>query len=47
MIHTLSGVSVSFVYVVGGVAFNKFYRKQEGVTNILPNYAFWAELPGS
>jgi hypothetical protein len=34
------------VYFVGGVVVNKFVRKTEGVTDTLPNAAFWGSIPG-
>jgi hypothetical protein len=36
---------VAVAYLVGGVVVNKFVRKQEGVTELLPNYGFWVGLP--
>jgi cation-dependent mannose-6-phosphate receptor len=33
------------VYFVGGILFNKYYRKMEG-REVVPNVAFWADLPG-
>lgn len=34
------------VYVVGGVLINRFVRQVREFPEILPNYAFWASLPG-
>eukprot|EP01099_Mayorella_cantabrigiensis_P009048 TRINITY_DN970_c0_g1_i1.p1 TRINITY_DN970_c0_g1~~TRINITY_DN970_c0_g1_i1.p1 ORF type:complete len:251 (+),score=54.62 TRINITY_DN970_c0_g1_i1:114-866(+) len=33
------------VYFVGGFVFLKFYKKNEGKENVIPNYAFWVDLP--
>ena len=40
-----SFLSVLFVYLVGGVLFNKFQRGATG-KELVPNYSFWSELPG-
>jgi len=37
---------VTIVYFAGGFAFNRFYRKEEGITNQIPQYEFWSSLPG-
>lgn len=37
--------SLLVLYLVGGVAFNKFYRHHEG-KEIIPNVEFWMALPG-
>jgi hypothetical protein len=37
--------SLLVLYLVGGVAFNKFYRHHEG-KEIIPNVEFWLALPG-
>jgi len=37
--------SLLVLYLVGGVAFNKFYRHHEG-KEIIPNVDFWLALPG-
>lgn len=33
------------VYLVGGVAYNKFHAKREGI-ELIPNVSFWMALPG-
>jgi len=38
--------SVTIVYFAAGFAFNKWYRKEEGIENQIPQYAFWVSLPG-
>ncbi|KAL6069935.1 Autophagy-related protein 27 [Balamuthia mandrillaris] len=42
-IITLS--SIALVYFVGGVLFQKFYKKEKGLA-LLPNVEFWKMLPG-
>jgi len=37
--------SLIVLYIIGGVAFNKFYRHHEG-KEIIPNVEFWTSLPG-
>jgi hypothetical protein len=37
--------SLLVLYLIGGVAFNKFYRHHEG-KEIIPNVDFWIALPG-
>jgi hypothetical protein len=47
-LNPLSVLSSLFVLVavyVGGILFNKYYRKMEG-REVVPNVAFWADLPG-
>jgi hypothetical protein len=39
-------LSVTVVYFVGGYCFNRFYRKEEGLSNQIPQYGFWVALPG-
>lgn len=38
--------SVTIVYFAAGFAFNKWYRKEEGIQNQIPQYDFWVSLPG-
>jgi hypothetical protein len=37
---------VLFVYFVGGFIFLRFYRKEEGIQNQIPQYSFWVSIPG-
>jgi hypothetical protein len=37
---------MTIVYFAAGFAFNKWYRKEEGIENQIPQYAFWVSLPG-
>ena len=37
--------SVLSAYLLVGVGFNKFGRKESGA-NLIPNITFWASLPG-
>lgn len=32
------------VYLIGGILFMKFYKKNEG-SEVIPNRDFWADLP--
>lgn len=34
------------IYFIGGIIFNLFVLKQSGVTRVIPNFTFWATLPG-
>jgi len=37
-------VVMASVYLVGGIAYNKFYREKSGV-EMIPNYEFWQDIP--
>ena len=34
-----------FVYLICGILIKKFKMGAEGLTEMVPNYAFWADIP--
>lgn len=42
-----SASSLFVLYLFVGVAFNKWYRKREGIVELIPNYEFWRDMPGT
>ena len=36
---------LAFVYLISGILIKKFKMGAEGLTEMVPNYEFWADIP--